>query len=344
VFEAGFGPGIPVYMALFYTKYEMGLRMAYWFGFAAVAGAFGGLVAFGVQHAHTALANWRLLFIIEGIPAILLGIVAVIYLPNRPESDRNNRFLTAEEKELQIERMTRYAGKDVPMTVNKRHVIQALTDWKVYIGGVMYFGFNCALASISAFLPTILKTFGVSAANAQLLTVAPYACAAVALVIVSWTSDHFQSRGIFIAGCSATAGIGYVLLVTVPTHVSVRYFAVFCIVAGTYTCIGLIIAWYTHNLGSETKKAAGVPMFMAIGQCGSILGSHIYPSTEGPRYIKGFAISCALHFLACLCSLILSAYYRYENRRRDREYGTQSDGKIDTAELADNAPSFRYVP
>jgi hypothetical protein len=85
VFEAGFGPGIPLYFcrcpviilhtpteplmpvvtALFYTKHELGLRLAYWFGFAALAGAFGGLIAFGVQHAHSAIANWRLLFIIE---------------------------------------------------------------------------------------------------------------------------------------------------------------------------------------------------------------------------------------------------------------------------------------
>ena len=43
----------------------MGLRMAYWIGFAAVAGAFGGLIAFGVQHIHATVANWRLLFIIE---------------------------------------------------------------------------------------------------------------------------------------------------------------------------------------------------------------------------------------------------------------------------------------
>lgn len=54
--------------AFFYTKQEMGLRMAYWFGFAAVAGAFGGLIAFGVQHAHAAIADWRLLFIIEVCP------------------------------------------------------------------------------------------------------------------------------------------------------------------------------------------------------------------------------------------------------------------------------------
>lgn len=51
--------------AFFYTKQEMGLRMAYWFGFAAVAGAFGGLIAFGVQHAKAAISDWRLLFIVE---------------------------------------------------------------------------------------------------------------------------------------------------------------------------------------------------------------------------------------------------------------------------------------
>lgn len=40
-----------------------------------------------------------------------------------------------------------------------------------------------------------------------------------------------------------------------------------------------------HNLGSETKRATGIPMFMAIGQCGSVLGSHLYPATEGPHYM-----------------------------------------------------------
>ena len=54
-----------IILAFFYTKHEMGLRMAYWFGFAAVAGAFGGLIAFGVQHIHSSVSNWRLLFIIE---------------------------------------------------------------------------------------------------------------------------------------------------------------------------------------------------------------------------------------------------------------------------------------
>lgn len=132
----------------------MGLRMAYWFGFAAVAGAFGGLVgmslenlrllsnlrqitAFGVQHIHAGLAicysdysswlrsnslavsDWRLLFIIEGIPAVILGIFSMFLLPDRPESSRSTRFLTEDERELQIARMDRYTSKATPGTVNK---------------------------------------------------------------------------------------------------------------------------------------------------------------------------------------------------------------------------------
>lgn len=52
-------------IAFYYTKAECGTRIAYWFGFAAVAGAFGGLIAYGIQHVKVSIANWRLLFLLE---------------------------------------------------------------------------------------------------------------------------------------------------------------------------------------------------------------------------------------------------------------------------------------
>ncbi|TFK32022.1 major facilitator superfamily domain-containing protein [Crucibulum laeve] len=342
IFEAGFGPAIPLYFSFFYTKAEMGLRMAYWFGFAAVAGAFGGLIAFGIQHVHAAVQNWRLLFIVEGIPAVLLGILTLFLLPNRPES---TTFLNERERAIAIERMNRSSSGDTGAVVNKAHIFFAFKDWRIYTGGVIYFGLNCALASISAFLPTINTTLGFSSAAAQLMTVPPYAVAAVVLTSFSFASDKLQSRGIFMAIASFIGGLGYLLLLTVPSNNHVRYFATFLITSGTYTTIGIIIAWFAHNLGSETKKATGIPMFMAIGQCGSVLGSHIFPKTEGPRYIKGFAISCALEFLAAACSIILTISYRMENARRDKAHGKPTPGaKVDTSELADKAPEFRYMP
>ena len=101
---------------------------------------------------------------------------------------------------------------------------------QIYAVGVIYFGANCALVSISAFLPTIIATFGYSEwlawipathaylpnpeadALAQLLTVPPYAVAAVFLCLNSYVSDRIQSRGLFVAYVSAVGAVGYVLV------------------------------------------------------------------------------------------------------------------------------------
>ncbi len=103
-------------VALFYTREEIGLRIAGWTMCSAVAGAFGGLIAFGVQHAHTALANWRLLFLVEGIPSILLGVLALTVLPDRPEE---TVLFTEREREIAVERMNRGGRADVGRRLQK---------------------------------------------------------------------------------------------------------------------------------------------------------------------------------------------------------------------------------
>ncbi|KAG9089758.1 hypothetical protein FS749_001072 [Ceratobasidium sp. UAMH 11750] len=286
VFEAGFGPMIPLYYTFFYTRNEIGVRLAVWFGFAAVAGAFGGLIAYGVQHIHSSIANWRILFLIEGLPTIALGIFTLFALPDRPDT---TKWLHGAQKDLAIERMSRGGMKEEAGTVNRSHVFAALKDWRVYAGGIVYFGVNIALASISVFLPTIIKSFGYTNANAQLLTVPPYAVAAIFMISVSYISDRIQSRGLFMSAASGVGGLGYLLLLVIPSNQGARYFAIFLCCAGTYTTIGLSLSWFAHNLGSESKKAAGIPLLMMIGQCGSVLGTHAYPASEGPRYTKGLA-------------------------------------------------------
>lgn len=102
--------------AYFYTKEEIGKRLAFWFGFAAVAGAFGGLIAFGIQNVHAAIANWRLLFIIEGVPTVLFGLLAMIILPNRPEE---TSMFNEKEREIALERMNRGYKADVGRHIAK---------------------------------------------------------------------------------------------------------------------------------------------------------------------------------------------------------------------------------
>ncbi|KAG1816941.1 major facilitator superfamily domain-containing protein [Suillus variegatus] len=338
-FEAAFGGAVVLYFSFYYTKAECGTRIAYWFGFAAVAGAFGGLIAYGIQHVKVSIANWRLLFLLEGTPTILLGLLCLSLLPDRPES---TQFLTAAERKIAISRMNRGTSGDFGAVVRRSHVIAAFQDWRIYVGGVIYFGLNCALASLSAFLPTIIGTMGHENAMAQLMTVPPYALAGFVLMVTSYASDRLQIRGPLLV-CTSTIG-----------GLDVRYGATFLITSGTYSSIGLVNAWYSHNLGSETKRAAGIPLYGAIGQIGGILGSHLYPLTEGPAYTHTAtschvdeltSVSAFLLFLAALCALLLSVSFRLDNMQRDQQYGKPDpDDMVDTSELADKAPGFRYVP
>lgn len=75
------------------------------------------------------------------------------------------------------------------------------------------------------------------------MTVPPYAVCAVVLCITSYISDRLQSRGLFVALSGVLSGVGYLILLCVAHNVHVRYFATFCITSGTYTVIGVTIAW-----------------------------------------------------------------------------------------------------
>ncbi|KZT52862.1 MFS general substrate transporter [Calocera cornea HHB12733] len=340
LFESMFSPNISLYFTYFFTRQEIGARLGTWFSCASVAGAFGGLIAYGVQHITGRIQNWRLLFIIEGFPAVIVGLLCIKILPDRPDTAT---WLNEDERQLAVMRMSRGGLKEKPRTINMRHVWMAIRDWKIYVYGIVYFGANTAASALAAFLPTIISDLGYQGAQAQIFTVPPYVVGAAVLIITMPVSDRLQSRGIPLTLAGLLGGTGYLLLI-VQENLHVKYLATFMICASTYTSIGLAISWFPYNMGSESKRAAGIPLFQAIGQCGSVLGSNLYPNSDAPRYFRGFGVTCALLYIMALCSLVMTAYYRYENARRDQLHGfADRNAPVDTSEMADDAPDFRYT-
>lgn len=99
----GFFPGVIYFMSLWYTRKEYGRRIGFFWSFSSLAGAFGGLIAFGIsQIKNDALATWQWLFIIEGVPSVLLAALSAWYLPNKPETAK---FLTEEERDYAVNRL-----------------------------------------------------------------------------------------------------------------------------------------------------------------------------------------------------------------------------------------------
>lgn len=132
--EAGFGPGIPYLLSFFYLRHEIGLRSGIFLSAAPLANCFAGALAYGITSGHSPLANWRLLFLVEGLPTIVMAVVAFFFLPDSPDLAI---FLNEKEKLIAKARGVRQVGevKRVGGLVWK-DVGAALLDLKCWITAV----------------------------------------------------------------------------------------------------------------------------------------------------------------------------------------------------------------
>jgi MFS family permease len=131
-FEGLFGTGIVYYLSLWYRRDEMGLRVFWFLGPTAIAGAFGGLIAFGCGKIASDIPRWKILFLIEGLPGFCLGVFCLYWLPDRPL--KNSRFT----KEQNVIAKARYYHEafDKAGGMTWRHVRWTATDWKLYAQGM----------------------------------------------------------------------------------------------------------------------------------------------------------------------------------------------------------------
>ena len=256
--EAGLFPGLNVYLTLFYTRHELALRVGCLFVSAAVAGALGGLLAYGIgfMDGVQGLSGWRWILIIEGLPSVVLGVVTLFMLPNDAGSAY---FLNDAERALmEVRRRREYGNTKSSEEFSKRDMMRAFTDWKVWVFSLAQFGVDTMLygrsnlmiprswltrTGFSTFLPTIINGLGTwSVAQVQLLTVPCYFVGAVAYLMTAMLSDRLQRRGMFCVIFGTVSVVGYAVLLT-DSSAAVHYFGCFLVAGGLYVVVGLPLAW-----------------------------------------------------------------------------------------------------
>ncbi|KAJ1644036.1 hypothetical protein LPJ64_004234 [Coemansia asiatica] len=347
IFEAGVGMGAPTIISFFYMRSELAWRQAIFYGSSTFAGAFGGLVAYGVSKnlANEHLAPWKLLFIIEGTPTIFLGIVTFFLLPNSPEK-LESWFVTPQEKQVAIERARQGYNTDSSL-LDKRQLIAAFTDWKNLFYCLIYIGLNIPLASYQSFLPTIIKLMGYTEAKAQLMTVPPYACALAFLLLISWNSDRTMLRGYHVCLCALVACVGYVLLIS-SSKLGCNYAGACLAAMGLYPIVPLMLSWVSNNNVGHTKRAISLAIMNMLGQCFATVGTQIFKNKTAPRFFMGYSICIAFTGLMMVLSLVLTFLLKRENARRQEKFGDprplSSSEQTEVIEkgIYDKHPGFRY--
>ncbi|KAJ2976223.1 hypothetical protein NUW58_g8140 [Xylaria curta] len=193
--EAAFAPGIPYLLSFFYKRNELGVRCGFYVSAAPLATTFAGALAYGITSGHPAIANWRLLFIVEGVPSVLLAFVAFWYMPDSADTAH---FLTEDERQVAKARAVQQTGSEGSARighVNLKETFHVLKDIKTWIPPLMYFSCNVSYSSLPVFLPFILQNMGFTAVNAQGLSAPPYLLAFIVCVTTAWVADRTQQRG-----------------------------------------------------------------------------------------------------------------------------------------------------
>lgn len=306
VFEAGFFPGIVLYLTYWFPASRRASVTAWLFVAVAVAGVIGGIVSGAImQYAAGVhgLAGWQWMFILEGSPAVVMGFIVWLFLVDSPKSAR---WLTDAEKLLvQRDLAAEQASKE---EVASKSIGTALRNPMVYLFSAVYFTLTCGTMAISFWLPTIIHSAGIhSVFDTGLLSAIPYGVGAIGIIAISRHSDKHRERFRHYAICTIGGGIALCLI---GLYGSGLYSSLlFLSVAVVLTFAALPIFWsMPQDHLSGTGAAGGIALISSLGQLGSFFSPALlgWIKTTTGRLDAGLYVLAALLIAGGVAALIYS--------------------------------------
>jgi len=266
--EAGFFPGMILYLTYWFPRRYMARNVALFMTATPLAGVIGGPVSGALleMHGMGGLSGWQWLFLLEGIPAVLLGMAVLYYLPERPEK---SAWLPQEEKDWVRERLAREEQEKAGGRA--QGLLQAVRSGRVWVLCLIYFTLVVGMYGIALWMPLILKSItGFGNFLVGVLSLVPYLAAAVFMVIVGFSSDRTGERRLHMAGALALASVGFLISVVTGSPVG----SVACLViaaAGIWGALGPFWA-FAGSFLSGTGAAGGFALINSIGNLGGFMG------------------------------------------------------------------------
>ncbi|KAF6837195.1 allantoate permease [Colletotrichum plurivorum] len=340
--EAPLFPAVTILNTMFYKKSEQPVRMA--LTFTAFSSLVTGVVSYGIGHAKTGIASWRLLFLVIGGFTVLWGVALLLWLPDSPLA---GNFLTGKDKYIALDRvrenMTGIENKELKWY----QVREAFTDYKTYILFVFFLSMNVPTGGLVTFAAQIVSGLGYGKLETTLLGMPTGVMQSLAGFMVAIPQRWLKNkRCLSTALCCLVPLICSVLIKELPHENRVGrlmayYF--FYFFWGPYaTALSLPMA----NVSGHTKKLTiNATVFLAY--CiANIVGPQIFIAKEAPNYSTGYSAIMAFEVVAIACMAAYAAGCMIENRRRDKGEGLNIEVSVDDqlGDLTDyEKRGFRYI-
>jgi MFS transporter, ACS family, tartrate transporter len=265
--EAGYYPGIVLYLTYWFRQREQARVLSLFLTGFAVNSILGAPVSgFILTHVHwLGLGSWRWLFLLEGLPAIALGFLTYLVLPNRPSEAG---FLTAEEKRwLQTE-----LAREEEAKRGRHSAIEGMTNFRVWHLAVIYFAMMIGSYTLSFYAPKLVESLSseYSYSLVGTLVMIPYLAALVGMIFVGRSSDRRMERRYHAAISLLVGGIGFLSLTAL--HSPFVTIVLLSLLAIGY-CSSLSPFWaMPSEFLSGFSAASGIAFINSVGNLGGFFG------------------------------------------------------------------------
>lgn len=301
--EAGFFPGIILYLSYWFPARRRAAITSLFMAAVPISVVLGSPLSSALLELHGfhGLAGWQWLFIIEAIPAVVLGVVVLFYMTDRPEKAK---WLADEERAWLVRTMeAERAGK---AAVAHHSVWRGLADIRVLALALVYFGTSAGLYTLGIWAPQIIKSFGLSNLEVGFMNAVPPTVAVVAMYLWSWHSDCTGERTWHVVIACLLAAAGLALAGGSATVLAV-------VAALTLVNVGISAAkpplWSMPTLFlSGPAAAAGIATINSIGNLGGFVGPTMigWIKDQTGSFVGGLYFVAALLVLSAVLTLVLS--------------------------------------
>ncbi|KIG05538.1 MFS transporter [Caballeronia concitans] len=309
VAEAGFFPGIILYLTYWYPAQRRGRMTTLFMTAIALSGLIGGPVSGWIMKTFDGVHNWhgwQWLLLLEGIPSVIVGIVVLLMMDDRISKAK---WLTQEERDL-LERniaADNVEKEDPPIS-------RILSSPKVWLMSLIYFSFVMGLYGVSFWLPTIIKATGVTdALTIGLLSAIPYGAAVVGMLLVARSADRRGERRWHIAVPAFVGAIGLVLSVVWAGNTPLAMLGLTLATMGILTTLPLFWSLPTAFLAG-TGAAAGIAMINSLGNLAGFLSPYLVGWLKQVTGANSSGMYMLAGFLLLGAVLVLSVPARMVNR------------------------------
>jgi D-galactonate transporter len=294
--EAGFFPGIILYLTYWYPSYRRARMVALFMAATPFSGVIGGPISGWIMQGLAGVngwAGWQWLFLIEALPAILMGAIVMVYLDN---GIRSARWLTGEEKAL----LERQLAEDAPATADHRLSV-LFADARLWLLCAIYFCLVMGHYGLTFWMPVLIQAAGVSGPlNIGLVSAIPYGFAVAAMLLVGRHADATRERRWHTAIPLALGAAGLVLSVKSGTATTIAISSLTLAAVGVLSSGPVFWSLPTAFLGG-TAAAAGIAAINSVGN----LAGFVSPYIVG--WLKDLTGSTAAGMYVVAAALILGA-------------------------------------